>query len=108
MGGLLSPAKVAIEMEDRETLAISPNKTTMVVEALIEGKAEEIANKAMELALAGDSTLLRTLLNNRRAGIARLSSSCPRSRPLRMRALPQRRCRAYHKQCAVALPAEMR
>ena len=42
----------------------SRNRATLAVEALIEGKAEELANKALELALAGDSTLLRALLNN--------------------------------------------
>src|SRR5262249_45645716 len=42
----------------------SRNRTTLAVEALIDGKAEDIANKAVELALAGDATLLRTLLAN--------------------------------------------
>jgi hypothetical protein len=36
---------------------------TLAVEALIEGQAEELARKAIERALAGDSPLLRTLLS---------------------------------------------
>src|SRR5262245_31856623 len=39
------------------------NRTTVAAEALIEGKAEELVNKAVELALAGDATLLRAFLN---------------------------------------------
>jgi hypothetical protein len=39
------------------------NRTTLAAEALIEGKAEALVNKAVELALAGDATLLRAFLN---------------------------------------------
>jgi Family of unknown function (DUF5681) len=40
----------------------SRNRTTLAVKALINGKAEEMAAKALELALNGDSGLLRSLL----------------------------------------------
>lgn len=38
------------------------NKTTLAVEALLDGQAEALANKAVELGLAGDGAILRTLL----------------------------------------------
>jgi hypothetical protein len=41
----------------------SRNRVTLAVEALIEGKAEELAGKALELALEGDPTLIRALLS---------------------------------------------
>src|SRR4029077_13313370 len=41
----------------------SRNKVTLAVEALIEGKADALTNKAIEMALAGDATMLRALLN---------------------------------------------
>ena len=39
------------------------NRVTLAVEALIEGQAEELARKAIERALAGDSILLRAVLS---------------------------------------------
>ena len=39
------------------------NRTTLAIEALIDGAAEDIANKAIELAKAGDSVLIRALLD---------------------------------------------
>ena len=41
----------------------SRNRVTLAVEGLIEGKAEQLAGKAIELALEGDSTLIRALLS---------------------------------------------
>ena len=38
------------------------NKTTMAVEALLEGEAQALTRKALELALAGDTTALRLCL----------------------------------------------
>ena len=39
------------------------NKTTQLVERLAEGQAEALIQKALELALAGDTTCLRMLLD---------------------------------------------
>ena len=39
------------------------NKTTLAVEALIEGEAETLGRKTIELALAGDTTALRMCLD---------------------------------------------
>jgi hypothetical protein len=39
------------------------NRVTRAVEALIDGQAEALADKAVEKALQGDSTMLRALLN---------------------------------------------
>ena len=39
------------------------NRTTLAIEALIDGAAEDIANKAIELAKAGDSALIPALLD---------------------------------------------
>ena len=39
------------------------NRTTLAIEALIDGAAEDIANKAIELAKAGDSVLISALLD---------------------------------------------
>jgi hypothetical protein len=41
----------------------SRNKTTLMLEALFEGEAEEIARKAVELAKAGDGPVLRAMLD---------------------------------------------
>lgn len=41
----------------------SRNKTTLMLEALFEGEAEEIAKKAVELAKAGDGPVLRAMLD---------------------------------------------
>lgn len=41
----------------------SRNKATMAAQALIDGKAEEVVNKALELALAGDGPVLRAILD---------------------------------------------
>jgi hypothetical protein len=40
----------------------SRNKTTLAVQALLEGEAEEITRKAIELAKGGDTTALRLVL----------------------------------------------
>jgi hypothetical protein len=39
------------------------NRTTLAIEALIDGAADDIANKAIELAKAGDATMIRALLD---------------------------------------------
>ena len=39
------------------------NRTTLAIEALIDGAADDITNKAIELAKAGDSVLIRALLD---------------------------------------------
>ena len=39
------------------------NRTTLAIEALIDGAAADIANKAIELAKAGDPTMIRALLD---------------------------------------------
>ena len=39
------------------------NRTTLAIEALIDGAADDIANKAIELAKAGDTFLIRALLD---------------------------------------------
>src|SRR5262245_64220479 len=39
------------------------NRTTLAIEALIDGAADDIANKAIELAKAGDTALIRALLD---------------------------------------------
>ena len=56
------------------------NKTTLAVEALLEGEAESIARKAVEAALAGDMTAIRLVLDR----------VCPprKSRPIEI-ALPE-------------------
>jgi hypothetical protein len=38
------------------------NKTTLAVEALLDGEAETITRKAIEMALAGDTTAMRLVL----------------------------------------------
>ena len=45
------------------------NRTTLAIEALIDGATDDIANKAIELAKAGDSVLIRAL--PRSSGTAR-------------------------------------
>jgi hypothetical protein len=40
----------------------SRNKTTLVVEALLDGEAERITRKAVEMALSGDTTAIRLVL----------------------------------------------
>ena len=39
------------------------NRTALAIEALIDGAADDIANKAIELARAGDATMIRALLD---------------------------------------------
>jgi hypothetical protein len=39
------------------------NRTTLAIEALIDGAADDITKKAIELAKAGDSVLIRALLD---------------------------------------------
>ncbi|MFU2210799.1 DUF5681 domain-containing protein [Solidesulfovibrio sp. C21] len=39
------------------------SRATMAAQALIDGKAEEVVNKALELALAGDGPVLRAILD---------------------------------------------
>ena len=39
------------------------NKTTLAVEALLDGEAEDLTRKAIELAKAGDMTALRLCLD---------------------------------------------
>jgi len=41
----------------------SRNATTLMIEALFDGEAEEIARKAVELAKAGDGPVLRAMLD---------------------------------------------
>ena len=63
------------------------NRTTLAIEALIDGAAADIANKAIELAKAGDSALIRALLDRaappRRDRISRLSFRRWKRRPMR-------------------------
>ena len=51
------------------------NRTTLAIEALIDGAADDIANKAIELAKAGDATMIRALLD--RAAPARRDRHIP-------------------------------
>ncbi|UJX43273.1 DUF5681 domain-containing protein [Desulfovibrio sp. JY] len=39
------------------------SRATMAAQALIDGKAEEVVNKALELALSGDGPVLRAILD---------------------------------------------
>ena len=51
------------------------NRTTLAIEALIDGAADDIATKAIELAKAGDATMIRALLD--RAAPARRDRHIP-------------------------------
>ena len=53
------------------------NRTTLAIEALIDGAAGDIANKAIELAKAGDAAMIRALLD--RAAPARRDRLVPAS-----------------------------
>ncbi len=57
----------------------SKNKTTLVVEALMQGKAEAVTQKAVELALEGDAAMIRVILDR--------VSPVPKDKPLTI-ALP--------------------
>jgi hypothetical protein len=63
------------------------NKITVAIEALIDAASTDIATKAIELAKAGDATMIRALLDRqpRRAvtGIFRLSFRRWKERPMR-------------------------
>jgi len=57
------------------------NLATMLLEALLEGEAEEIGRKTIELALAGDSRALKACLDSARVprgplGLLSLHSRC--------------------------------
>ena len=59
------------------------SKITVAVETLIDGAADDIANKAIELAKAGDPTMLRALLD--RVAPARRDRHIPFELPPRKR-----------------------
>ena len=52
----------------------SKNGTTLVASALLEGEAEELVRKAVELAKAGDVAMLKFLLDQSCRGSGRSSS----------------------------------
>ena len=49
----------------------SRNKATVAVEALLDGEAEKLTRKAIEMALAGDTVAMRLCLDRRCLGTFR-------------------------------------
>jgi len=74
------------------------NKTTLAVEALLDGEAEKLTRKVIDLALAGDTTALRLCLER--------IAPPRRSRPVRI-ALPEVRSAAGLADALAALVTEM-